>query len=219
MGEYVAKVLKTEFLNHNVMKIIVEKPKEYTFSPGQATEISINNPELKDEKRPYTILPGEDNTIEFVIKIYEEGFTKNISELKEGDELIITDPWGTIKYKGKGIFIAGGAGVTPFISIFRDLAKKNSLDGNILLFSNKTSQDIFLEEELKNYLKENMVLTFSQEKDTKYYNEKISLDFLKKNISNLDQQFYICGPMQFVVDMKIALDQLGVKPESITIEM
>ena len=52
-----------------------------------------------------------------------------ISKLKPGDDLIIRDVWGAISYKGEGVFIAGGAGVTPFISIFRDLKIKKSSPG------------------------------------------------------------------------------------------
>ena len=51
------------------------------------------------------------------------------------------------QYKGKGVFIAGGAGVTPFISIFRDLKKQNKIGNNILIFSNKTEADIILKDE------------------------------------------------------------------------
>jgi predicted ferric reductase len=43
-----------------------------------------------------------------------------IRKLKHGDELIIRDVWGAIEYKGE-VFIAGGAGVTPFIAILRQL--------------------------------------------------------------------------------------------------
>jgi predicted ferric reductase len=45
---------------------------------------------------------------------------KRIRKLKHGDELIIRDVWGAIEYKGEGVFIAGGAGVTPFIAILHD---------------------------------------------------------------------------------------------------
>jgi predicted ferric reductase len=60
--------------------------------------------------------------LEFTIKIYDshKQVTKELAKLKHGDELIIRDVWGAIEYKGE-VFIAGGAGVTPFIAIFRKL--------------------------------------------------------------------------------------------------
>jgi predicted ferric reductase len=52
---------------------------------------------------------------------------KRIRKLKHGDELIIRDVWGAIEYKGEGVFIAGGAGVTPFIAILRQLQADDKL--------------------------------------------------------------------------------------------
>ena len=46
---------------------------------------------------------------------------------KKDDELILHDVFGAIAYKGEGIFIAGGAGVTPFICIFRYLQSKKKI--------------------------------------------------------------------------------------------
>jgi predicted ferric reductase len=50
---------------------------------------------------------------------------KKLGKLKH--ELIIRDVWGAIEYKGEGVFIAGGAGVTPFIAILRQLQADDKL--------------------------------------------------------------------------------------------
>jgi ferredoxin-NADP reductase len=49
------------------------------------------------------------------------------------------------------VFIARGAGVTPFISIFRYLRSKAEIGSNKLIFANKTKADIILERNLINY--------------------------------------------------------------------
>jgi ferredoxin-NADP reductase len=49
---------------------------------------------------------------------------------------------GAIEYKGEGVFIAGGAGVTPFIAILRQLQAENKTTTNY--FTNKTANDIIL---------------------------------------------------------------------------
>jgi ferredoxin-NADP reductase len=78
--------------------------------------------------------------LEFTIKIYSDhdGVTNQLGQLKVGDELLLHDVWGAIQYKGEGTFIAGGAGVTPFIAIFRQLQKDKKLGNNKLIFSNRT---------------------------------------------------------------------------------
>ena len=54
MSEHVVKILDAEFINHNVKRFIVEKSTGYTFVPGQGTDVSINLPEWKDQRRPFT---------------------------------------------------------------------------------------------------------------------------------------------------------------------
>ena len=114
-------------VTHDVVRIRMEKPANYAFTPGQATEVAINKENWKEERRPFTFtcLP-DDDYLEFTIKTYpsHKGVTNELLSLQPGDELIIHDVWGAISYKGEGIFIAGGAGITPFLSIFRWLASQ-----------------------------------------------------------------------------------------------
>jgi predicted ferric reductase len=94
--------------------------------------VSINTPNLKT-KRPFTFTSLNDNDyLEFIIKIYDsnDGVTE-LGKLKQGDELLIHDVWGAIEYK-EGVFIAGGAGVTPFIAILRQLQAENKIANNKL---------------------------------------------------------------------------------------
>ena len=141
------RVLETEHVTYNVRRFTFEKPQGYEFTPGQATDVAIDRDGWREEKRPFTFtgLAGWDH-LEFTIKIYpeHEGVTKELGLLQAGDTLLIGDPWGTIEYKGKGTFIAGGAGVTPFIAILRDLAEKKDIGGHRLIFSNKSEADIIL---------------------------------------------------------------------------
>jgi len=115
------KIKSHEYLNHNVLQITTEKPDGYQFTSGQATDVAINQENWKDEKRPFTFtnLPTDDH-LQFTIKIYSshDGVTEQLSKLKVGDELTIGEVYGTIQYKGKGTFLAGGAGITPFLAIF-----------------------------------------------------------------------------------------------------
>jgi len=116
------RVLEVEKITHDVLGIKIEKPAGYTFIPGQATEVAVNDKNWIHERRPFTFtnLPGDDY-LEFTIKTYpaHNGVTNRLLKLKPRDELIIHDVCGAINYKGKGLFIAGGAGITPFVSIFR----------------------------------------------------------------------------------------------------
>jgi ferredoxin-NADP reductase len=221
MEEHIVKILGIEQVTHDVKRFLVEKPEGYSFIPGQATEVSINTPELKDEKRPFTFTClNREPFLEFTIKIYptHNGITNELGKLKPGAELIIRDVWGAISYKGKGVFIAGGAGITPFISIFRDLRAKNEISGNRLIFANKTKADIILENELRDMLGDAFINILSDEKDNSYFHGMITENFLKDNIDD-SRNFYLCGPPPMMDTVKKQLASLGVGENSITLEL
>jgi ferredoxin-NADP reductase len=177
--------------------IVTEKPIHFNFIPGQATEISINKEGWQDKKRPFTFTSLPDNNfLEFTIKTYPQNkeVTNEMLALKVGEELILHDIFGAIAYKGEGVFIAGGAGVTPFISIFRYLQSKKEIGSNQLIFANKTKKDIIQEIEFEKILDKNFINILSDEKVDGYANGQITEDFLKKYISESTKNIYICGP-------------------------
>jgi len=206
------KIEIIENITHDVLRIITEKPKHINFIPGQAAEISINKNVWEDEKRAFTFtsLPGNDY-LEFTIKAYpsRNGVTKELLQLKKNDELILHDIFGSITYKDEGVFIAGGAGVTPFISIFRQLQLKNKIGNNKLIFANKTSADVIHEEMFKDLLGKNFINILSEEKKDGYAHGHINEEFLKTNIADLDTQIYLCGPDPMMVGIERQLKNLG----------
>jgi len=222
---YAVKILKVEKVTHNVKRFVVEKPKGYKFLPGQATEVAINLPGWEEKKRPFTFTSlNSDKFLEFTIKGYplkeypnHTGVTEKLHQLKAGDEILIDEPWDTISYKGKGVFIAGGAGITPFIAIFKSLEKKNELKGNTLIFSNKTSRDVILKPQLEKWFdKKSLILTLTKEHKKGFAEGRIDRKFLEKKIKNFKQNFYICGPKEMKNDISKVLEELDVKPQSIT---
>jgi ferredoxin-NADP reductase len=220
--EHTIKILRIEKVTHDVKRFVCERPTGYDFTPGQATEVSINKNGWKEEKRPFTFTALADAPyLEFTIKRYADhkGVTNEIHMLEPGDELIVRDVWGTINYQGPGYFIAGGAGITPFIAILRQLKKENNLDGNKLFFSNKTEEDIIIEPELTSMLKKNVIYTISNEKSSKYHNGHIDEKFLRENIDDYSKHFYLCGPPPMMDAVQEIFSRLGISPETIVFEL
>jgi ferredoxin-NADP reductase len=218
--EYVVKIISIKGITHDVKNFTVEKPSGYHFTPGQATEVSIGK-EPGGEKRPFTFTSlNTDLHLEFTIKIYRDhnGVTKKLGALKAGDYLTIGDVWGAIEYKGPGYFIAGGAGITPFLAIFRQLRKDSAVAGNKLFFSNKTASDIILARELKDILGENALFTVTNETKPGYDHRRIDESFLKAEVDDLKKQFYVCGPSQMTEDINNSFLKLGVSVDAVVFE-
>jgi ferredoxin-NADP reductase len=207
---------------HNVFSYQLEKPGDFTFEPGQATEVAIDKDGWRNKKRPFTFtsLP-DDDFLQFTIKSYHDhdGVTDQLSRLLVGDKLIVDDPWGTISYKGKGVFIAGGAGITPFLSIFRKLnGSGDHLAGHTLIFANKTARDIILRDELESMPGLVIHHILSQERKSGLAHGRIDRGFLEAVVTDFGQPFYLCGPDPMVEDLKTILSDLGAKPDSLVFE-
>ncbi|HEY5770067.1 MAG TPA: FAD-binding oxidoreductase [Terrimicrobium sp.] len=213
------KVLATKMLNHDVKRFTTERPPGLNYTPGQAVLVEI--PEMKGEKRPFTFsgLLTEPH-LEFTIKLYHDhnGVTDHLTDYKPGDTLSFGDPWGANKYQGPGIFMAGGAGITPFLAILRNLYRGGKIDNNALWFSNKMDKDIFLEAELRKMLGERLKLLVTREPSTRYEHARINKEYVKAHAQTFDQYFYVCGPEKMVKELAANLRELGADAQKIITE-
>lgn len=215
------RILDTIPVTHNVRHYRLERPAGYAFSPGQATEASIDRDGWRDKRRPFTFtgLPDAD-TLEFTIKSYFDhiGVTNELYSLGAGDQLILRDVWGTIQYKGKGTFIAGGAGVTPFIAILRHLNASGKIAGNRLIVSNRTEKDIILREELEAMDGLDVLWTLTDDPKSGLLQERIDAGFLNRHVADLAQNFYLCGPDPMVKELRGLLEAAGADVSNLTWE-
>ena len=213
MKPHVVKIKSTQHITHDVLQIVTEKPEHFNFTPGQATEISINQDGWKDEKRPFTFtsLP-ENDYLEFTIKTYpsRNSVTNKLIELAENDELLLHEVFGAIAYKKEGVFIAGGAGITPFICIFRYLQSKNKLGNNKLIFANNTKADIILEQEFNDLLGGNFINILANDIVEGYGHGQITEDFLKKHLTDATRNIYLCGPPPMMDALEHFLSDLHI---------
>jgi cytochrome-b5 reductase len=214
-------ILMSEFVTHDVKRFIISKPSGFSFNPGQGVELAIDKPELQDQGRPFTPTGlVDDRVLEFTIKRYpeHEGITQKLHQLEAGSELLMSEPFGTISYQGPGVFIAGGAGITPFIAILRERSRAGDVDHSKLIFANKTPRDMIYEKELRHYLGEACTLICTEENAAGYEHRHIDRDYLADNIATFDQPFYVCGPPGFMDTVNGALGHLGAMPAKLVFE-
>jgi len=218
---FTSRLLMTEFVTHDVKRFIVERPEGLDYKPGQGVELTIDRDGWADQGRPFTPTSlVDDEVLEFTIKAYPQhhGMTEQLHLLRPGDALTISESFGTIEYQGPGTFIAGGAGVTPFIAILRELAGQGRLNGHSLLYSNKTPDDIICEKEFRHYLGEAFIPICTDSDAPGYEHSRIDQDYLSQTIDDFSQHFYICGPPAFTDSINAALKQLGASPDALVFE-
>ena len=217
----ITKIKSMEHLTHDVLRVVLNKPEGLTYIPGQAADIALNKPDWNEKKNCFTFtsLP-EDDHIEFTIKTYPEhhGMTNELLSAQPGDEVIIYDSFGDIYFKGQGIFIAGGAGVTPFIAILKNLQKQNKLEGNKLIFANKVKADIILEDYFDAILDKDFINVLSNEDLDGYEHGYISPEIIKKYSEENLKYYYLCGPPPMMEAVEGHLASLGIAEDFIVKE-
>ena len=207
-------------LTHDTNRYIFSRPANFDFEPGQATELAIDADGWRDEARPFTFTSQpDDQTLEFTIKSYpsHDGVTEKLAELTAGAVAKMDDPFGAIRDRGPGVFLAAGAGITPFIPILRKHDHNGQMDCT-LIFSNKTEADIIMRGEWEAMQGLRTVFTLTDEESEKLETGQVDKAFLEKHVGDFDQTFYLCGPQGFVDDVRSALLELGAKKDNIVTE-
>ena len=217
-----AEILAIEPLTRDVHRFRLSRPDGFAYESGDATELALDRDGWRDEARPFTMtsLPDEDS-LEFTIKRYpdHDGVTCRIHELLVGEAICIAEPFRTFRYKGRGVFIAGGAGLTPFLAILRDLKSRNELAGNTLVFANKTEQDIICRDELDKMPGLKVVHVLSEERRSGMHHGLVDEDLLGEVTGgDLDRQFYVCGPPPMMEAVKGHLAAAGVRPDAVSLD-
>jgi ferredoxin-NADP reductase len=210
--DHPARLLMSEFETHDVKRLIVSKPDGLRFAAGQGLGLAIDREGWRENSHPFTPTShADDEVLEFFIKRYpgRDNVTARLHSLRPGDRLLVSDPFGQLTYRGPGVFIAGGTGVTPFIAILRDLARQGEIEKQMLICSSKTPDDVICERELRNALGSRCIMTCTRESGPGYEGRRIDREFLAEKIPDFGGFFYLCGPPAFGKDLKKILGELG----------
>ena len=219
--EQIVRILHIGFVTHDVKQFIVTCPEGFDFEPGQGVELALDEKGWSEEGRPFTPTSRKGGPVlEFTIKVYHdhEGVTRKLGAARPGDALRMSEPFGTITYQGPGVFLAAGAGLTPFLGILRNLDAGDELERCSLLFSNRTPADVIAEKELRHLLGDRCHFTCTRESAPGYDGRRIDRAYLEEKLEDLDRPLYLCGPLEFVDGVREALVSMGADPSRIVLE-
>lgn len=179
--------------------------KVFDYLPGQFLYMRIYNSDIPRDEHPFTTSssPIEKSYVSATIKQIGD-FTNSLSKVKIGDKAYIDGAFGSFSYlKGsrnkKLCFIAGGIGITPFLSMLRYMFTEDPDRKIILLWGVRNETEIICKYELEQYvslLKDFTFIPVASNDDT-YKGEKgfIDAEKLQGYIKNIEEyDFYICGP-------------------------
>ena len=196
------------------------RPSELTYKPGQYFFITIKQGDRELTKHfSFSSSPTEKDHFEFTKKFTDHEYSMALKAAKVGDWARIDAPYGQFTFEGeypKIALLAGGIGITPFMSICKYATDKH-LDSIITLFYGcRTEADIAFKEELGSMQNENknfkMVCIVTQP-TSQWKGETgiITADMIKKALPDYKENiFYTCGPPGMVKAMETIIESLGL---------
>jgi len=213
---------------YNVKSVRLDIGQEAEFKAGQFLSVTLqDNPGLK-RYLSISSSPTEKSYLEFTKKLTESDFSKALLELKPGDFVKIQYPMGkfTLDDAYTNIaFLSGGIGITPIRSIVKYAVDKNLGTDMVLIYANRSVEDIVFKEDFdamrKVYPKLKVVHVLCEPApDFKCIPGLINARVIKNEVSDyLNRRFYLCGPPQMVEAMgKILTDGLKLAKENIITE-
>jgi len=211
----------------NMYEFIFTPNRRLSFSSGQYLEWTLAHDkyDMRGIRRYFTIASSpNDPAIRLSTKFYEPAstFKKSLLSLRKGSTLVVSQLSGDFimprNPSRKIVFIAGGIGITPFISMIRDLIDRNKSRDIVLLYANRTATDTAYRDILNTATAHGVqtVYAFSNEPKASGGISIINTDVIKSQIPDFSERvFYISGPHSMVAGIDTTLRELGIPSSQI----
>ena len=224
LKSYTLKLTQKKDVAYQTMEFRFEKPQGFVYTAGQSMRFSV--PSLQEERTFSILTAPHEGDLAFAMRIRGSLFKKYFKELKQGDTVVASGPSGTFGLHEDAtkhaLYIAGGIGITIFISILSYLRHTKQKHPIVVLYSNRKQEDVsyadYLREIERTCPNVRVVFTLTKEKPTTWSGEFSRIDtmFIKKYAYSLsDTLFCVAAAPTMVECMERLLHDMGVLKENI----
>ncbi|HEX5126586.1 MAG TPA: FAD-dependent oxidoreductase, partial [Rhodocyclaceae bacterium] len=229
------RLLKREEVAEGTMAFHFEKPAGFSFRPGQAAEIILTDVAGNDQsnsQHAFSIVSApSQNELVFATRMRDSAFKNTLKSLAIGSFVDLDGPFGSLTLHNDrnrpAVLIAGGIGITPFVSILRHACELRLPHRLVLLYSNRRPEDAAFLAELQDLAKQNdnfqLVATMTQMSGSRlaWQGKTTLMDeaLIKSAADGLSSAiYYLVGPPGMVEAMRQTLHRIGVDDDDIRTE-
>ncbi|PSH03423.1 MAG: oxidoreductase [Acidobacteria bacterium] len=233
--DFGSRLLSRIEVAEGTMAFYFEKPQQFDFKPGQAADVTLLDPPETDSEgntRTFSIASSPfENNLMFATRMRDTAFKRSLKSLPLGTEVKIGPAMGSFtlhKNSAKAaVFLAGGIGITPFLSILRQADHDRLPHKLYLLYSNRRPEDTAFLEVLQELEKSNpnfrLICTMTEmsqsQKEWKGEVGFINKETLMKHLTTIyGHIYYIAGPPTMVAAMRKMLVDAAVDEDDIRTE-
>jgi ferredoxin-NADP reductase len=235
LASFRTKLLSRSSVAEGTTAFHFAKPSGFTFKAGQAADLTLLDPRETDSegnRRTFSIAsPPFEDQLTFATRMRETAFKRSLKAVPIGTEIDIASPTGSFtlhKNSNKpAVFLAGGIGITPFLSIVRQTDHDRLAHKLYLFYSNRRPEDAAFLDILQGLEKTNpnfrLVATMTEmaRSDREWKGETgfINGEMLARHLGTLHGPiYYVAGPPPMVTAMREVLVGAGVDEDDIRTE-
>lgn len=207
---------------------------DFKYIPGQylTLKIDING---EDCRRSYSICSSSSEPLTVAVKQVPDGKMSTYlnNTLKVGDNVEVMLPQGNfllepkVELTRKFVAFAAGSGITPILSMIKEVVSTEPKSEFLLFYANKSDADTIFKSQLEELTGDNIRVKYiytRQAASSSLYEGRISeqkaKELMQSEISWLNADaFYICGPEEMIFGVKDALESSGVLKDKIKFEL
>lgn len=204
------------------------RPTDLMYKPGQFFFVAIkqDGKELQHHFS-FSSSPTEPSYIEFTKKYTDHEYSLALKAAKVGDWARIDAPYGQFTFEGehpKVALLAGGIGITPFVSMCKYAAEKRSDSKIVLFYGCRTEGDIAFRQELEAAAQQNQNLKLhlvlnQASPEWKGPTGIITGDMIRQELPDFKEYlFYCCGPPGMVTAMGQLIESIGLPKAQLKLE-
>ena len=232
---YTVRLINREEVAEGTMSFHFAKPANFQFRAGQSIDVTLLSPSETDAEgntRAFSIAsPPFASDLMITTRMRDTAFKRELRKAALGLEVKIEGPSGSFllhrKTEKPAVFLAGGIGITPFVSIIRQAAHDKLPHQLYLFYSNRRPEDTPFLDLLSEAARQNpnfhLIATMAEmDKSHREWSGEtgfINKDMLAKYLPSLQGPiYYLAGPPAMVAAMRRVLTEAGVDEDDIRTE-
>ncbi len=144
------KIISSRSLTPSTHWITVERPPGSHFEPVQHAMVQIETPSGADDRLLSNASAPSDEHLDFAVRLSDREFKQAFSRSKPGDPVRLVGPVGRFQRDSErpALLLSGGIGITPLRSMLRDAVHRGDLPLTVLLYGNRSPDEIPFRNEL-----------------------------------------------------------------------
>jgi ferredoxin-NADP reductase len=224
-----------ETVAERTMSFYFDKPERFLYQPGQSIDLTLLNPKESDASgntRAFSLVSAPfEEQLQVATRLRDSAFKRQLQALPTGAMVKIDGPFGSMTLHHKldrpAVFLAGGVGITPFLSMLRQASRDQTAQQLYFFYSNRRPEDALFLAELRRLEKINsnfaLIITMTAMDKSKELWEGetgyIDRAMLAKHIPDLASPiYYLAGPPAMVAAMRELLNGSGIDDDDIRSE-